>query len=82
MNETDAEQLELLDRIDKRLGIDLDQHAIEWTEMPDDGSQGLVVDGGGFDGDNGFVVATHGEDLHLVGPTKPRLPRVGGCGVV
>jgi hypothetical protein len=83
MNETDAERLELLDRIEKRFAdLDLDQHAVQWTEMPDDGSQALCVDGGGLDGGNGFIVATHGEDLHVVGPTSPFFPGFVGCVVI
>lgn len=80
MNEPDADRL---DRIADRLpDLDLDRHSIEWTEMPDDGSEALVVDGGGIDGGNGFTIASHGEDLHVVGPTAPLIPGYVGCVVV
>lgn len=83
MNETDAERLELLDRIEKRFrDLDLDQHAVQWVEMPDDGSQALAVDGGGLDGGNGFTIASHGADLHVVGPTGPLIPGTIGCVVI
>jgi hypothetical protein len=83
MNETDADRLDLLDRIEKRLPeVDLDQHSIEWTVMPDDGSQALMIDGGGIDGYAGFTVASHDDDLHLVGPTAPLIPGYIGCVVV
>ncbi len=79
----DAERLELLDRIDDRLPeIDLDRHSIEWTQMPDDGSQALLMDGGGVDGGNGYTIASHGEDLHAVGSTAPLLPGYVGCIVI
>jgi hypothetical protein len=78
-----AAQLELLDRIEKRLPeVDLDQHSIEWTEMPDDGSQALLIDGGGIDGGNGFTIASHGDDLHAVGSTAPLFPGTVGCVVI
>jgi hypothetical protein len=83
MTERDTERLELLDRIEKRLpDLDLDRHSVEWTEMPDDGSQALLVDGGGLDGGNGFTIARHGDDLHVVGPTAPLVPGFVGCVVV
>ena len=79
----DAERLELLDRIAERLPeIDLDQHSVEWTEMPDDGSQALLVDGGGIDGGNGYTVASHGEDLHAVGSVDLLFPGCIGCVVI
>ncbi|MGH2974643.1 MAG: hypothetical protein ACRDLL_07230 [Solirubrobacterales bacterium] len=79
----DAERLELLDRIAERLPeVDLEQHSIEWTEMPDDGSQALLIDGGGVDGGNGYTIASHGEDLHAVGSTAPLFPGYVGCIVI
>lgn len=79
----DAERLELLDRFEKRLPeVDLDQHSIEWTEMPDTGSQALLVAGGGIDGGNGFTITSHGEDLHVVGSMAPLFPGAIGCIVI
>ena len=50
MNERDTDRLELLDRIAERLPeLRLDQHEIAWTTL-DDGSEALLVDGGGIDG--------------------------------
>lgn len=83
MNTEDRERLELLDRIAERLpDLDLDLHPLEWTTMPDDGSQGLLVDGGGFDGRNGFTIASRGQNLHVVGPTAPMIPGCVGCVVI
>jgi hypothetical protein len=80
MNETDADRLELLDQIAERLPeIDLDQHSIEWTEMPDDGSQALLIDGGGIDGGAGAYFANAGEDVHVVGSLAPLAPGHIGC---
>jgi hypothetical protein len=77
----DVERFELLDRIKNRLpDVDLEQHSIEWTEMPDDGS--LLVAGGGIDGGNGFTITSHGEDLHVVGSTAPLFPGYVGCVVI
>jgi hypothetical protein len=50
--------------------------------MPDDGSQALLVDGGGIDGGNGFTVVSCGEDLHAVGSTAPLFPGFVGCIVI
>ena len=83
MNDRDQDRLALLDRIADRLpDIDLDGHSIEWIEMPDDGSEALMIDGGGIDGENGFTIASHGDDLHVVGPTAPLIPGFVGCIVV
>jgi hypothetical protein len=47
MDPTDADRLKPLDRIAERISeLDLDQHEIEWTTLPD-GHQALLVDGGG-----------------------------------
>jgi hypothetical protein len=62
--------------------LDLTRHSVEWTEMPDNGAQGLLVDGGGIDGGNGFTLVCHGEDLHAVGPTSPMIPGYVGCVVI
>jgi hypothetical protein len=78
MDKIDAERLELLDRIAERLPeVDLEQHSIEWTEMPDDGSQALLIDGGGIDGGNGMFIANYEDDLHVVGSLAPIAPVVG-----
>ncbi len=83
MNPIDSDRLELLDWIADRLPeIKLDQHTIEWSEMPDDGSQALMIDGGEIDGYTGFTVAGRGDDLHLVGPAAPLIPGYIGCVVV
>lgn len=82
-NERDADRLKLLDRIgDRLLDLDLDQHEIEWTQMPDDGSEALLIGGGGLDGGNGFTIASHGDDLHVIGPTAPLIDGYIGCVVI
>ena len=50
--------------------------------MPDDGSQALMIDGGGIDSADGFTIASHGDDLHLVGPTAPLIPGYMGYVVI
>jgi hypothetical protein len=83
MDTIDTDRLELLDRIAERMPeLDLKRHSIEWTEMPDNGAQGLLVDGGGIDGGNGFTFVNHGEDIHAVGPTAPLIPGYVGCVVI
>jgi hypothetical protein len=83
MNETDADRLELLDRVKARIPeLDLDQHTVEWTELPDDGSQALVLDGGGFDGGPGAFIASAGDDLHVIGSMAPIVDGALGCIVV
>jgi hypothetical protein len=81
MDQRDQERFELLDRIRDRLGLDLDQHAIEWTELPD-GHQALLVNGGGIDGGNGVYFANAGDDLHAVGSLAPLVPGHIGCIVI
>jgi hypothetical protein len=62
------ERLELLDRLDARIPeLDLAQHSIEWGELPDDGSQALLVNGGGIDGGDGAYFANAGQDVHAIG---------------
>jgi hypothetical protein len=79
---TDADRLELLDRIAARLpDLDLDQHEVEWHELPD-GAEALVVNGGGIDGGNGAFFANAGEDLHAVGSLAPLIPGHIGCIVI
>jgi hypothetical protein len=83
LDETDGERLELLDRIAARMpDIDLDKYEVAWTKMPDDGSEALVVEGGGIDGGNGFIVITRGDELHVVGPMAPLIPGAIGCVVI
>jgi hypothetical protein len=83
LDPTDADRLELLDRIAERVPeLDLDQHSIEWGEMPDDGSQALLVDGGGIDGGNGFTFANYGEDVHAIGTLAPIVYGYIGCVVL
>ena len=80
MDTADADRLTLLDRLADRVPeLDLDQHEIEWTEMPH-GAAGLLIDGGGVDGGNGYTWANCREDLHAYGPTAPLFP--GRFGVV
>ena len=82
MNRSDADRLELLDRIADRVPeLDLDQHEVEWAELPD-GHQGLVVDGGGFDGGPGIYFANAGDDLHAVGSLAPIVVGYVGCIVI
>ena len=64
LNPAEADRLQLLDRIAERVPeLDLAQHSVEWTELPD-GAQGRPVDGGGVDSGNGYVYVNYGEDLH------------------
>jgi hypothetical protein len=42
----------------------------------------LLLDAGGFDGGNGFTLASHGEDVHAIGPTSPQTPGYIGCAVI
>jgi hypothetical protein len=71
MTDRDADRLKLLDRIAERVPeLDLAQRSIEWTTL-DDGSEGLLVDGGGIDGGNGAYFANCGDDVHAVGTLAP-----------
>ncbi len=73
----DNDRLILLDRIAARVPeMDLDQHEVDWTTLPD-GAEALVVDGGGFDGGSGIYFANAGEDVHAVGSMPPAFPAVG-----
>ena len=48
MNNLDQDRLDLLDPIAERVPeLDLRQHSVEWTEMPDDGSHALMINGDG-----------------------------------
>jgi hypothetical protein len=82
MNETDAERLELLDRVAARIpGLDLDQQQVEWTTL-DDGHEALLVNGGGLDGGSGAYFVCAGEDLHAVGSLAPIIDACIGCIVI
>ena len=82
LDPTDADRLDLLDRIEKRLPeLHLYQREVEWTELPD-GAQALLVDGGGFDGGDGFTFANAGEDVHALGSTSLLIPGTVGCVVI
>jgi hypothetical protein len=77
MDDRDDDRLELLDRIADRVPeLDLAQHEIEWTTLPD-GHEVLLVDGwsGGY-----FV--NHGDDLHAYGSLNPIVPGHVGCIVI
>jgi hypothetical protein len=55
---TDTDRVELLDRIADRVPeLDLEQHRIDWTELPD-GHEALLIDGGGIDGGQGAYSPT------------------------
>lgn len=83
LEDRDADRLELLDRIEQRMPeVKLDEHLIEWTQLPD-GAEALVLDGGGFTPEStGCFIAAAGDDLHVVGPTAPIIPGCIGCVVV
>lgn len=71
LNPSDADRLAVLDRLDHRIPeLDLAQHSTAWTTLPD-GSEALLVDGGGLDGGNGIYFANAGDDLHAVGSLAP-----------
>jgi hypothetical protein len=82
LNDTDADRLELLDRIAERIPeLDLDRESVEWTTL-DDGHEALLVNGGGIDGGNGAYFANAGDDLHAVGTLAPIVPGHIGCIVI
>jgi hypothetical protein len=81
INETDADRLKLLDRIQERIGLDLNQHEVEWITL-DDGHEALLVDGGGLDGGKGAYFANAGEYVHAVGSLDPLVPGHIGCIVI
>ena len=82
MNETDADRLELLDRIAARIPeLDLDQQQVEWTTL-DDGHEALLVNGGGLDGGDGAYFANAGDDVHAVGTLAPIIEGYIGCIVI
>jgi hypothetical protein len=57
------------------------EHSLEWTTLPD-GHEGILVDGGGFDGENGMMFANAGDDLHAVGTLAPLAEGRIGCIVI
>jgi hypothetical protein len=76
VDRADAERLELLDRIAKRVPeLDLGKYSIEWDELPD-GGQALFVGG------RAEYFANHGEDLHAYGSLEPIVPGCIGCIVI
>lgn len=80
--ERDADRLELLDRLEHRVAwLDLDAHKVAWTTL-DDGSEALLVDGGGVDGGRGTFFANAGDDVHAVGSLDPLVPGHVGCIVI
>jgi hypothetical protein len=82
LDETDADRLELLDRLAQRMpDLDLKRHEVEWKTLPDE-SEALIVDGGGLDGGDGTYFANAGEDVHAVGTLDPLIPGYVGCVVI
>ena len=82
MDRSDADRLELLDRIADRVPeLDLDQNEVEWTTL-DDGHEALLVNGAGFDGGDGAFFANSGDDLHAVGSLAPIVDGYVGCIVI
>jgi hypothetical protein len=79
---SDADRLELLDRIAERIPeLDLERQSIEWTTL-DDGAEALIVNGGGFDGGDGAFLTNHGDAVHAVGTLDPLVPGHVGCIVI
>jgi hypothetical protein len=82
VDRSDADRLELLDRIGERVPeLDLDQQRVEWTTL-DDGHEALLVNGGGIDGGSRAYFANAGEDVHAVGSLAPLLEGYIGCIVI
>jgi hypothetical protein len=82
VDHSDADRLELLDRIADRVPeLDLDQNEVEWTTLPD-GHEALLVNGGGIDGGDGAFLANAGDDLHVVGGLGSLMPGHVGCIVI
>lgn len=78
MDNRDADRLALLDRIAERVPeLDLSQHAVEWSTLPDDGSEALLVDGGGVDGGSGTMFVSYGDDVHAIGSLAPLADAIG-----
>ncbi len=82
MDRSDADRLELLDRLADRVPeLDLDRNEVEWTTLPD-GHEALLVNGGGFDGGDGAYFANAGDGVHAVGSMAPILEGHVGCVVI
>ena len=78
----DADRLLLLDRLAERVpDLDLADQRVEWRTLPD-GSQALLVNGGGIDGGNGVYFANAADDVHAVGTLAPLIPGHVGCIVI
>jgi hypothetical protein len=76
VNRSDADRLELLDRIADRVPeVDLDEHEVEWRTLPD-GHEALHI------GDRGDYFANCGEDLQAYGSLDPLIPGYIGCIVI
>ena len=74
MDRSDADRLELLDRIADRVPeLDLEQNEVEWMTL-EDGHQALLVNGGGIDGGPGAYFANAGDDVHVVGSVALLVP--------
>lgn len=75
INETDADRLELLDRIEKRCPeIKLEKYELSWQTL-DDGAEALFTNGSEY-------FANAGEDLHHYGSLDPLVPGHIGCIVI
>ena len=82
VNRSDADRLELLDRIANRVSeLDLDENEVAWTTL-DDGHEALLVNGGGIDGGDGAFFANAGDDVHVVGSLAPLIDGIFGCIVI
>jgi hypothetical protein len=64
---------------DRAPELDLDEHEVEWTTLPEDVHEALLVDGGGLDGGDGAYFANAGDDVHVVGSLAPLVPGAIGC---
>jgi hypothetical protein len=81
VDRSDADRLELLDRIADRVPeLDLEQNQVEWMTL-DDGHEALLVNGG-IEGGDGAYFANAGEDLHAVGTMAPLIDGYVGCVVI
>jgi hypothetical protein len=76
VDDVDADRLELLDRIAKRVPeLKLDQYELEWSTLPA-GAEALHI------GNGGDYFANCGEDLHAYGGLAPIVPGYIGCIVI
>jgi hypothetical protein len=81
IDDRDTDRLELLDRLEKRVGLDVNKHEVEWMTL-EDGHEALLVDDGGLDGGKGAYFANAGEDVHAVGSLAPIIEGYIGCIVI